>query len=259
MENNNKNSLSPEEKERIKQMKKDEKEKKAFETAERKRISKEKKDAKALAKKKRHAEGKYYFWEFNKTNFSAAKILEVNVFFWVSLVFGIFAFIVPVVALSSVANFWKSILFIWPGLIILYTIINRFVESILSNTKDRNVSLFFQRIMGIGYIMIMFSYFIFLIAILANGASNSTEAAGDIINTPAIIEIQVLVVIPLIIAIVLSLLKSVGVAWYGTTKDGSDWSKYRTTSTKLRHKEKHNDIRSDENNQDHYQEQYYEE
>ncbi len=258
MENNNeKQALSPEEKERIKEIKRQEKERKSQESAEKKRVATEKKARKKEAKRKRHEEGKYYFWEFNRIHYSKTKILEVNVFFWTTLIFGIFAFLVPVVALSSVTNFWKSILFVWPALIIFYAIINRFMESVLSNSKNRNTSLFFQRFIGIGYVIILFSYFIFLIAILTTGASNSTELAGDILNTPAIIEVRALVIIPIIISLVLATLKAIGISWYGTTKEGRNWDNFKTFSRKHNHNN-NQEILQQQNtqNEEHYTEEW---
>ena len=49
--------------------------------AEKKEAKRVKKDERKSKKMERHEQGKYYFWEFNHSNLTRAKILEVNFFF----------------------------------------------------------------------------------------------------------------------------------------------------------------------------------
>ncbi len=175
-----------------------------------KRIKAEKKEAKRVKKTERkdkklerHEQGKYYFWEFNNSNFTRAKILEVNLFFYATIVFSITLFFAAVFAVSDVQKLWKTLSFVFPAIMIVFAFFNRFMESIISNIRNQKMSLVIQRVMGILYILVFFTYFFIMIVMMNDGTS---------------IDIRGWIIFNIIVSSTLIVLKTAAVSVYGLGK-----------------------------------------
>ena len=251
-ENNKKPGLSPQEQARLKEQKKQSNAHKKELSKQKKEEAKHRKNLKRERKELRHSNGDYHFWEFNSTNYSQSKVLEVKIFLYVTIVFAVFSLFIPMVALSRMDSFWQSIVIIWPILLILYALFSRFFESILSNVKSRNVSLFSQRLLGIGYISLMFTYFFILLTLIITGA-NEVDFNASI--NPAVIESMTMLVIALIMALVLLIFKSIGVSWYGLRKESNYWDQKDGKSHKQKNLNHNNSDNNQNNNQNNYHNQ----
>ncbi len=171
--------------------------------AEKKETNRIKKDERKARKTERQDQGKYYFWEFNYSNFTRSKILEVNFFFYTTIVFSITLFFSAVFAVSGVQQLWKTLSFVFPAIMIIFAFFNRFMESIVSNIRNQKASLIIQRVMGIFYILVFFTYFFIMIIMMNDGTS---------------IDVRGWIVFNIIVSTALILLKTAAVSLYGLGK-----------------------------------------
>ena len=187
-----------------------------------KQVKDEAREAKSIRKAEkqektrlRHDEGKYYFWEYNKLNFSKFKIIEVEFFFWTTLILSINFILSAAFSTSNTNKVFSDLMFAIPSVMFVFMFINRFVESLFSNVRNRNVSLMSQRLVGIMYILIMFLYAIILVIILQNGDGSSGSVAH--------IDHKPWIIINIIVSFVMVILKSLTVSTYGTARSPKEW------------------------------------
>ncbi len=170
--------------------------------------ARERKEVKRIKTRERHDEGKYYFWEYNKFNFSKMKIIEVEFFFWTTLVLAI-NFLFASIFAVNVTDILRDLPLATSSIIFVFMFIDRFVQSAFSNVKNRNISLMVQRAIGIIYILLIFLYGVTLTIILAN----FKEA----------IEVKSWLVMNVIFSFTLIILKIISVSYYGTQMSPKEW------------------------------------